>query len=125
MKTVTSIPTIEKRYDEWISNLLDFNEHLQTMDSITAQLQSSVNDLHFQRDLRELRNEVVLQKRIISVLIEEVLQLKRRFNERGEKQIITLPDLIENNRFRDKVLKVAESVFMLKYQINKFLSIAS
>ena len=125
MKTVTSIPTIEKRYDEWISNLLAFNEHLQTMDSITAQLQSSVNDLHFQRDLRELRNEVVLQKRIISVLIEEVLQLKRRFNERGEKQIITLPDLIENNRFRDKVLKVAESVFMLKYQINKFLSIAS
>ena len=125
MKTVTTISTIEKRYNEWIENLLAFSEHLQRMDSVSAQLQSSVNDLHFQRELRDIRNEIVLQKNIVSVLSEEVLQLKRRFNERDEQQVITLSDLIENNRFRDQVRKAGESVFMLKYQINKFLSIAS
>ena len=125
MKTVTNISIIEKRYNEWIENLSAFSEHLQRMDSVSAQLQSSVNDLHFQRELRELRNEIVLQKNIVSVLSEEVLQLKRRFNERDEQQAITLSDLIENNRFRDQVRKAGESVFMLKYQINKFLSIAS
>jgi predicted nuclease with TOPRIM domain len=125
MKTVTTMSTIEKRYNEWLENLSAFNEHLQRMESVSAQLQSSVNDLHFQQELRDIRNEIVLQKNIVSVLSEEVLQLKRRFNERDDQQIITLSELIENNRFRDKVLKAAESVFMLKYQINKFLSIAS
>ena len=125
MKTVTTMSTIEKRYNEWLENLSAFNEHLQRMESVSAQLQSSVNDLHFQQELRDIRNEIVLQKNIVSVLSEEVLQLKRRFNERDDQQTITLSELIENNRFRDKVLKAAESVFMLKYQINKFLSIAS
>ena len=117
--------TLEKIYNEWVGSLLAYEEHLQNIDSITAQLQRSVNDLHYQQDLRELRNEIVLQKNIISVLSEEVLQLKKRFNERDEKQVINLSDLIENNRFREKIRKAEQSVFMLKYKVNKFLSIAS
>lgn len=125
MKTIVTESTIEKRYNEWVSNLIAFTEQLQKMDSVSVQLQSSVNDLHYQQELRKIRNEIVLQKNFVSVLSEEVLQLKKRFIEREEQQTITLSDLIENNRFREKVLKTAESVFMLKYQLNKFLSIAS
>ena len=122
MKTVTTETTLEKRYREWLEILDAFKEHLHKMYNVSAQLQSSVNDLHFQRELREIRNEIILQKNIVDQLIEEVQQLKEK---RSEQQSITLSDLIENNRFRDQVRKAGESVFMLKYQINKFLSIAS
>ncbi len=122
MKTVTTETTLEKRYREWLENLDAFKEHLQKIDNVSGQLQNSVNDLHFQRELREIRNEIILQKSIINQLTEEVFQLKEK---RNEQKSITLSDLIENNRFRDQVRKAGESVFMLKYQINKFLSIAS
>ena len=116
---------LEKLHNEWIGNLLAYEEHLQNIQAVCSQLQSSVNDLQFQHELQQLRIEIVLQKSIISVLNEEVLQLRKRFNERDEKQIINLSDLIENNRFRERIRKAEQSVFMLKYQVNKFLSIAS
>lgn len=125
METVTVKSKTEKLFNEWIGNLLAYEEELQCLQDVGSQLQSSVNDMQFQRELQHLRTEIVLQKNIVSVLSEEVLQLKKRFHERNEQQTMTLSDLIAKNRVRNNVLKAAESVFMLKYQINKFLSIAS
>ena len=122
MKTVTTETTLEKRYREWLENLDAFKEHLLKIDNVSLQLQSSVNDLHFQRELSEIRNEIILQKKIVSALSEEVLQLKEKH---GEQKSNTLSNLIENNRFREQVRKAGESIFMLKNQLNKFLSIAS
>lgn len=125
METVKTKSKTEKLFNEWIGNLLANEEELQCLQDVGSQLQSSVNDLQFQRELQHLRNEIVLQKNIVRILSEEVLQLKKRFHERDEQQAITLSDLIEKNKVRNNMLKAAESVFMLKYQINKFLSIAS
>ena len=125
METVKTKSKTEKLFNEWIRNLLAYEEELQCLQDVGSQLQSSVNDLQFQRELQHLRNEIVLQKNIVRILSEEVLQLKKRFHERDEQQAITLSDLIEKNKVRNNMLKAAESVFMLKYQINKFLSIAS
>ena len=125
METVKTKSKTEKLFNEWIGNLLANEEELQCLQDVGSQLQSSVNDLQFQRELQHLRNEIVLQKTIVRMLSEEVLQLKKRFHERDEQQAITLSDLIEKNKVRNNMLKAAESVFMLKYQINKFLSIAS
>ncbi len=125
METVKTKSKTEKLFNEWIGNLLAYEEELQCLQDVGSQLQSSVNDLQFQRELQHLRNEIVLQKNIVRILSEEVLQLKKRFHERDEQQAITLSDLIEKNKVRNNMLKAAESVFMLKYQINKFLSIAS
>ncbi len=122
MKTVTTETTLEKRYRKWLENLDAFKEHLLKIDNVSLQLQSSVNDLHFQRELSEIRNEIILQKKIVSALSEEVLQLKEKH---GEQKSNTLSNLIENNRFREQVRKAGESIFMLKNQLNKFLSIAS
>jgi hypothetical protein len=46
-------------------------------------------------------------------------------SERNEKNVVSLEYLIENNRFRDKIRKAEQAIFMLKYQVNKLLSIAS
>jgi len=116
---------LEKVHTEWIGSLTAYEEHLKNMDAITSQLQRSVNDLHYQQELRQLRSEIVLQKNVIAVLTEEVVKLRSAFKERNEKQVTTLADLIENNRFRDKILKAEQAVFLLKAEVNKFLSIAS
>jgi len=66
-----------------------------------------------------------MQKNVVNILSEEVLTLKRKFSKGDAQNVITLELLIENNRFRERVLKAGEIIFMLKYQVNKFLSIAS
>ncbi len=121
----TTAPVLEKLQNDWIDGLLAYEEQLQNIDTITAQLQSSVNDLHFQRELQQLRSEIVMRKNVVSVLCDEVIHLKKIFENSHKKQNITLDVLIENNRFREKIRKTEQSVFMLKYQANKFLSIAS
>lgn len=121
----TTAPVLEKLHNDWIDGLLAYEEQLQNIDTITAQLQSSVNDLHFQRELQQLRSEIVMRKNVVSVLCDEVIHLKKIFENSHKKQNITLDVLIENNRFREKIRKTEQSVFMLKYQVNKFLSIAS
>jgi len=125
MKTISNFSTLEKRHNEWIGNLIAYEEQLQNIDIMSAQLQRSVNDLHYQRGLQLIRNEILMQKNVVNILSEEVLTLKRKFSKGDAQNVITLELLIENNRFRERVLKAGEIIFMLKYQVNKFLSIAS
>jgi hypothetical protein len=116
---------LEKVHNEWIGSLLAYEEHLNSLNLVTRQLQSSVNDLQFQRELQQLCNEIVMQKSVLAVLVAEVETIRTTFKQRDEKQVITLADLIENNRLRERILKAEQAVFLLKIQINKFLSIAS
>jgi hypothetical protein len=118
-------PVFEKLYNEWISTLLAYEEQMKTIDSVSRQMQMSVNDLHYQQEVQQLRNQILLQKNILGVLSSEVLQMRKSFSERNEKNVVSLEYLIENNRFRDKIRKAEQAIFMLKYQVNKLLSIAS
>lgn len=114
-----------KLHNEWISNLYAYEEQLNQINTITRQLQSTVNDMQYQRQLHQICTEIILQKNVVNILTEEVLLLRKRFNEQADKQIITLADLMENNRYRDKLRKTEQEIFMLKYQVNKLLSLAS
>jgi hypothetical protein len=121
----TDISVLEKSHTEWLSNLCAYEEELKHIDAITRQLQTSVNDLHYQQHLRELRNEILLQRGLVTAISDEVIEWRKMFSEREDKKMISLAELIQNNRLRDKVRKTEQSVFMLKYQVNKLLSKAS
>ena len=123
--SVTTIPVLENLHNEWIGSLLAYDEQLQQLDIVTAQLQMSVNDLNFQQELQQIRIEIALMKKAVVRLDEEVIHLKRKFDFKKRKQNVNLDVIIENNRLRNKIRKSEQSVFMLKYQVNKFLSIAS
>lgn len=114
-----------KHHTEWLSSLHAYMEHLQNMDGVTRQLQLTVHDLYFQRDLQRVRTEIVLQKNVVNQLQNEIEQAYQRYLLSEDKQLITIGDLIERNRLRDKILKTEKTVFMLKYQVNKILSLAS
>ena len=50
-----------KLHNEWISNLYAYEEQLNQINTITRQLQSTVNDMQYQRELQQVesREEVV------------------------------------------------------------------
>ncbi len=126
MKTLNNNePAFERLYNEWISTLLAYDEQMRTIDVIVKEMQRSVNDLHYQREVKQICNQVVLQKGILGVLSEELMQMRKKYSERKGNGEMQLTDLVENNRFRDKIRKAEQSIFMLKYQVNKLLSIAS
>ncbi|HLP51087.1 MAG TPA: hypothetical protein VK154_09410 [Chitinophagales bacterium] len=125
MEPVNTEHTLEKLHNEWLGTLLAYEQHLNSTEAVTNQLQSSVNDMQFQRELQQLRTEIVNQKNTITALSSDIMQLRNRFSARDEKKVISMADLIENNRFRDKVRKSEQNIFMLKYQASKLLSIAS
>lgn len=116
---------LEKLHTEWLTSLDAYAEHLQNMDSVTRQLQQTVHDLHFQRNLQQVRTELVLQKNVVSELNHEVTEAYQRYLQQKDKKLITLADLIENNRLRERILKTEKAVFILKYQVSKILSLAS
>mgnify|MGYP001602855609 CR=1 FL=1 len=125
MKPGNTEHTLEKLHNEWLGTLLAYEQHLNSTEAVTNQLQSSVNDMQFQRELQQLRTEIVNQKNAINALSSDIMQLRKKFSARDEKKVISMADLIENNRFRDKVRKSEQNIFMLKYQASKLLSIAS
>ncbi len=126
MKTLNNNePAFERLYNEWISTLLAYDEQMGTIDVIVKEMQRSVNDLHYQREVKQICNQVVLQKGILGVLSEELMQMRKKYSGRKGNGEMQLTDLVENNRFRDKIRKAEQSIFMLKYQVNKLLSIAS
>lgn len=73
-------PVFEKLYNEWISTLLAYEEQMKTIDSVSRQMQMSVNDLHYQQEVQQLRNQILLQKNILGVLSSEVLQMRKSFS---------------------------------------------
>lgn len=115
---------IDKLYVEWYISLEACLGQLQHIDSLTRQLQVEVQALHVQNEMRSLRNRILLQKNMLSAIIEEVQHARSRYNSNDKKEI-TMANLLENNRLREKVRKAEQSSFMLRYQVNQLLSKAS
>ncbi len=124
-KVKTDKSAFEKLHNEWLTNLYAMEEELVHTDSVTKQLQNTVNDLQYQHHLNELRNQILMQTGMLRALTDEILVWRKTFIEREDKKMITLPELIQNNAVRDKVRKAEQAVFLLKYQVSKLLSLAS
>ncbi len=126
MNTVkTDKSKFEKLHNEWLTNLCALEEEMLHTDSVTKQLQKTVNDLQYQQHLNQLRNQILMQMGVLRGLTDEILEWRKTFIEREDKKMITLQELIQNNAVRDKVRKAEQAVFLLKYQVSKLLSLAS
>ena len=122
---ITDKCKIEQSHNEWLTCLFACEEELLHLDAVTHELQKSVNALALQPHLHQLRHEILLQRGVIEKLNEEVMGWAKTFSGREDKKIISIQELIQNNKVRDKVRKTEQNIFMLKYQVNKLLSLAS
>jgi hypothetical protein len=110
---------------EWESNLKAYQEDLGSLDSLTAQLHITIHDVDFQTEIKTLRNNIFLHKKVIAELLKEQQTLIALLKEKSRMRALTLSDLIEKNRLREKVRKAEQTVFVLKYRVNKLLTVAS
>lgn len=124
-----TIQVISHRYaelhTEWIGSLLAYEEELRSMRLNIEQLQSTVNDFKFMHALTELSSEVDMLKLEVIELSKSVLSLRKELLRIDADAPLAFATMLENNRLREKIRKAEQAVFMLKFQLGKFLSKAS
>lgn len=112
-------------HNEWVGSLLAYEDELRNIRHHIAQLQSSVNDFQFQHNLHELAHEVDGMKMDMDELSKEVLCFRNKVAKQKSDTGVMFVTMLENNRLREKIRKAEQAVFMLKFQLGKFLSKAS
>lgn len=114
---------LKKLHNEWLSNLDEISEYLRGIDVATFEMQASTREIEILADLILVRNAIVLEKNEVNELRIEIMNhYKRVISRRGKATISALRD---DAGIRKKIGKIEQSVYMLKYQVNKLLSLAS
>lgn len=120
----TNIEAFQKLHLQWLNSLEACAEQLHSLDSITRQLLRSNEEDTDEKALAELRNNVLLQAGVIKEMTEEVMRLNKKFCETKSDNTITMGDLMDNNRLRDKIRKLEQHIFTLKNRVNQILSLS-
>jgi len=111
-----NIENLNKLHVQWIASIEACLAQLQIIDSATRRLQASAYNLQHQHELGNLRNKLLMQKDILCAIADEVNIFNRSVVAKyNNADTITMRDLLENKRLRDKVLKTEQAVFLLKY----------
>ncbi len=114
----------EQLYRQWNTNIRDYIGELTNIDSIALQFQQQVYDMPFWQKLMEIRNQIVWQKKVLSMLSAELVRQLKDIKNTGMKSV-TIGQLIERSKMNEKILKAEQDVFYLKYQVGHVLSEAS
>ena len=118
---------LEGLYDEWLNTLLVYGQQIENLESVIKQIMRDTVELSTRNNMQAMLTDLRRTKIEIETLSNEVF-VKRakvaRENEH-EQNVVSLHQLIENNRLRERVIKAEQSVFYLKYEVNKLLSLAS
>lgn len=113
-------------YNEWMSNLLAYTEQLVALEANIDQLLHSVVYGENEDFLRNLKTETAQVKGFMKKVLEEVESAGQRFTAPESGTIhVTLGEMVLRNRLRDKIRKLEQTTFLLKYRLNQYLSKAS
>lgn len=113
-------------YAEWLMNTTVYEAHLENLNSTLKQLLASETDQHEVNGLLALQEEVLRTKADINRLYKEVEKLSRQYINNSENPVnISVAEMIARSRLRDKIRKSEQVVFVLRYNINRYLQKAS
>ena len=110
-------------HNSWLLSLATYNLHLEQINQLVTKLEMYIKDQYDFKQIKIIQNKINQEKIISKTLILEIKKLKEHFLKRSERNLITVSDLIENNRVRDKVRKTEQTVFMLNNEVNKLNTI--
>lgn len=111
---------------EWLNNLAMCRQQLEYLDTCIAVKNSHLN-LDTSIELEALHELVMGQLQNIEELSVEVTDRlnNMQLNYDDDKGVIVFSEALRGNTLREKIRKAEHSVFYLKHNINKLLSIAS
>ncbi len=122
--TQTCNDYLKTLHSQWLSSLDDLGQYLREIDVVTLELQKSVHEIEIQSDLILVRNAIMLEKNTVNDLRGEIMFFYKK-SVINNKRNVTIHDVRENIVIREKIDKTGQSVMMLKYHVNKLLSLAS
>ncbi len=128
MNTTGNNETIQQGlYYEWMNNLSMYLQQLRHLDEQVDKKAYNRVSLDTAIELDALKELINVQQLIIEELASEV---QHRYNqlanaEQSQKGVISFNEVLRNNQLREKIRKAEHSVFYLKYNVTKLLSIAS
>lgn len=114
---------VKQLHKQWIITMEAYLEELQQLDSLVKTLVPTAYDVEDHLSLLGLRNRTLLQKGLFAELIAEVHTMAAATD--GTDKVVTINQIIANNKLRDKILRAEQTVFQLKAQVNHLLSKAS
>ncbi len=114
----------EKIYRQWKANIGDFIGELSNIDGIALQFQQQLYDRPFSQRLLDIRNQILWQKKVLSLLSAELIQHLKELKTIGFKSV-TIGQIMERSKMNEKILKAEQDVFYLKCQVSHLLSVAS
>ena len=113
---------VTQLHKQWIITMEAYMDELQSLDSVVRTLVPSAYDVEDHLSLLGLRNRILLQKSLFAELLAEVKTMQA---EATDDTVVTIGQIMANNKLRDKILKAEQTVFELKARINQLLSKAS
>lgn len=114
-------------YNEWLNDLYVYEQQLLS-------LETKINESYFDEMTLKIRSELKVFESRLKLLKEEIKSLCEDVLARREKllashqvgnKVLPISEAIRNNHLRDRILNAEKSVFYLRYQLNKLLSLAS
>lgn len=107
-------------YANWIASLSSYADELQNLKLTVQQLirQSTTED---SIDLQNLERDISINLQFLEVITNEVNELRSRFHDSSEEKQLTMTEMFARNRVREKIRKLEQSCFMIKYTTNKYL----
>lgn len=110
-------------YNEWMSNLLAYTEQLDNVEANINQLLYTVVYGENEVFLRYLKTETTQVKACMKTVLEEVESAAQQFKSPESGTIhVTVGEMMLRNRLRDKIRKLEQTTFLLKYRLNQYLS---
>ena len=127
MSTETDETLQGRMYYGWLNNLVMYSQQLEQLRGMVngANYKNLQVDASIERDaLKEL---ISTQQTEVDDLIACIMKKRAQMQTvyASPKGIIPFAELIKTNELREKIRKSEQSVFYLRYQVNKLLSIAS
>ncbi len=111
---------VEGLYTNWISSLIAYSEELRHLRLTVQQL---VHQYTFDDsiDLQNLDRDISINLQFIDGITQEVNRLRFTYNNSDEGKQGTMTEMFARNRVREKIRKLEQSCFMVKYRVNKYM----
>jgi hypothetical protein len=113
-------------YNEWINNLHAYTGQLDALEMNIQQLLFTAIYGDNEAFLGRLLSDTTHTKDRMQQVLTEVETAAHQFiTADGDNLHITVGEMMLRNRLRDKIRKLEQTTFILKYRLNQYLSKAS
>lgn len=113
-------------YNEWINNLHAYTEQLDALEMNIQQLLFTAIYGDNEEFLGRLLSDTTHTKDRMQQVLTEVETAAHQFTKADDDDLhITVGEMMLRNRLRDKIRKLEQTTFILKYRLNQYLSKAS